>query len=905
MKKTTAQPLPATHNAPQASKDNAASQANSRWVGGIDGIHRGLLYGWALDTANTDARVALEILLNGDTIGCVIADVVRHDLHAVFSQHFTDKHFDSCHGFVADVGETSQQTHNEKSVFTVKIANTDHLLPDTIERLADQKPPLGASSLVFSDGAMRLHGWAIDYQDEKRVLKIHASHDGKLVAEAIANLNHPSTRAMRVEGHGFNLDLPLALADGKQHTIHISDEQGRALNGSPITVCCYAEGLSTLIKPTDESLLAPVLQSYENYLPRSVGLAHYPAWAAQFEAPAKSATKLKANAALKLKQVGVTVVVFDSMEADASAKPSAHFSKAQLDQSLASIAQQNHQNTQLILPHSEGVKNIKRVEFSKQLAEAALSGSEFICCLRYGDTFAPHALSSAIAAFVNDDVAVAYTDSEYQNQAWFKPAWNLDYALATDYPLDFFMLRTAGLQQYLRLNFLQENTLQNALPNNYAEFAWGFFASLVKRVADNSPAAHAYPIVHVPRVLYQRQSAFTEEETSQRLQAALRALQSLEPTSTLEPLTHITSAAPCALRRVQRKLSAQQKKIKVSLIIPTRDYLDLLQACLTSLKKFTHWQNLEIIVIDNGSRESATLAYFKKIETQGIRVLAMPSPFNFADLNNRAVQQATGDIIGLINNDIEALHEGWLDEMLSHLLQTRVGIVGAKLLWPNGMVQHGGVLLGLGNAAGHFGNRLADADLGDHGRNQVVQQVSAVTAACLLMRKADYLAVGGMDAVAFPVAFNDLDLCLKMRQTGKTIIWTPEARLLHAESASRGHEDTPQKKARSQRELANLRERWGSALLRDPNYHPSLNLDAHSQAYNGLAVPPRDRSARTPALAQDVKAVQMVEAMEAAHHPANAIAKTPAGKSTKKSAQPVPQPQTTASGKAATKKNSK
>jgi hypothetical protein len=160
------------------------------------------------------------------------------------------------------------------------------------------------------------------------------------------------------------------------------------------------------------------------------------------------------------------------------------------------------------------------------------------------------------------------------------------------------------------------------------------------------------------------------------------------------------------------------------------------------------------------------------------------------------------------------------------------------------MVQHGGVLMGVSNVAGHFGNRLADADWGDHGRNQLVQQVSGCTAACLFLRRSDFLQLGGMDGHAFPVAFNDVDLCLKVRASGKAIVWTPHAKLLHAESASRGHEDTPQKKARAQREINELRCKWGDLLLQDPAYHPSLNLDPNSHAFGGLAIPPRSRNPR-------------------------------------------------------------
>jgi len=279
-------------------------------------------------------------------------------------------------------------------------------------------------------------------------------------------------------------------------------------------------------------------------------------------------------------------------------------------------------------------------------------------------------------------------------------------------------------------------------------------------------------------------------------------------------------------------------------VIPTRDRVDLLQRCISSIQRFTDWPKLEIIIIDNGSTDDETHAYFAEVMQQGVRVLPMPGPFNYADLNNRAIAQANGEIIGLVNNDIEALHDGWLDEIVSQLLRPGVGAVGAKLLWPNGMVQHGGVLLGVGNVAGHFGNRLADADWGDHGRNQLEQQVSGCTAACLFLKKHQYLDLGGMDADAFPVAFNDVDLCLKVRASGSKIVWTPYAKLLHAESASRGHEDTSQKKARAKREVDALCSRWGSVLMHDPSYHPSLNLDPLSYAFGGLAMPPRSRTFR-------------------------------------------------------------
>jgi GT2 family glycosyltransferase len=484
-----------------------------------------------------------------------------------------------------------------------------------------------------------------------------------------------------------------------------------------------------------------------------------------------------------------------------------------LEASLASVRAQ----------HGLFVQVFAGAPFAQLLAQALASNCDVVCCLRAGDVLAPHALAYALEGFTLPQAQLVYTDSEIGGRPWLKPAWNPDYALASDYPLDLLLVRRAV-------------ALGLTKAPDAAGFAW-------------SALAAAWPqgdqaIVHVPRVLVRTQAPGAAERAA-RFAAAARALRTIQPQARLEQLDAVPAGLAHAARRVRYPLPAGARAMAVSLVIPTRDRADLLQRCLDTITEYTDWPKLEIIVIDNGSVEPATHAYFERIAREGVRVLPMPGPFNYADLNNRAIAQASGEIVGLVNNDIEALHAGWLDEIVAQLLRPEVGAVGAKLLWPNGMVQHGGVLMGVGNVAGHFGNRLLDADWGDHGRNQLVQQLSGCTAACLFLRRKDYLQVGGMDGHAFPVAFNDVDLCLKVRASGKAIVWTPHAKLLHAESASRGHEDTPQKKARAQREIDQLRLKWGHVLMQDPAYHPSLNLDPASQAFGGLAMPPRGRQPRT------------------------------------------------------------
>jgi len=282
----------------------------------------------------------------------------------------------------------------------------------------------------------------------------------------------------------------------------------------------------------------------------------------------------------------------------------------------------------------------------------------------------------------------------------------------------------------------------------------------------------------------------------------------------------------------------------VSIIIPTRDHLDHLSACLASLRT-SSYANTELIVVNNQSERPETLEYLAKLADQGIRVLDYDAPFNYSAINNWAVEQAGGDVICRLNNDVVIIDPDWVESLLIALQRPDVGVVGARLLWRNGLVQHGGVLLGLNKVAGHYGNQWHQDEEGYQGINILQRQVAAVTGACLLIEKADFIAVGGLNAIDFPVNFNDVDLCLKVtQQLGKKVVYVPGASLLHDESSSRGLDDSPEKKARAQREIRALRAHWGDLLLQDPAYNPNLNLDVVSGPYQGLALPPRPRRLR-------------------------------------------------------------
>ncbi len=261
---------------------------------------------------------------------------------------------------------------------------------------------------------------------------------------------------------------------------------------------------------------------------------------------------------------------------------------------------------------------------------------------------------------------------------------------------------------------------------------------------------------------------------------------------------------------------------RLSAIIPTRNRVDLLSTCIEGLAS-TDYPDLQVIVVDNDSDDEATLDYLEQLADRGVRVIRHEGAFNYSAINNRAVAEATGELICLLNNDIEVLSPDWLAIMATQALREEVGAVGAQLLYPDGRLQHAGVVIGVGNAAGHAHRFLDPKEEGYFRRHALPQYVTAVTAACLVVRRDRFLAVGGLDESAFPVAFNDVDLCLRLNSRGWQSFYEPRASLVHHESVSRGFDRDPVGAARFARELAALQNRWRTAEIYDSYHHPRLS----------------------------------------------------------------------------------
>jgi GT2 family glycosyltransferase len=264
----------------------------------------------------------------------------------------------------------------------------------------------------------------------------------------------------------------------------------------------------------------------------------------------------------------------------------------------------------------------------------------------------------------------------------------------------------------------------------------------------------------------------------------------------------------------------------VSIIVPTRDAPALLRQCVESVLAKTTYPSFELIVVDNQSADPEALAYLAELAPRSaVRVLRYDRPFNYSAINNFAVRQAKGDMLCLLNNDTEVISLDWLEEMAGHLLQDKVGAVGARLLYTDGRVQHGGVTVGPGGCADHLHAELPRGHPGYCHRAVIAQELSAVTAACVLTWKDLYERMGGLNERALPVAFNDVDYCLRLQDAGYRVIYTPHAELYHHEWGTRGVDTTWRQRWRAHREMSYMRSRWRERMKHDPYYNPNLSYD--------------------------------------------------------------------------------
>ena len=331
-------------------------------------------------------------------------------------------------------------------------------------------------------------------------------------------------------------------------------------------------------------------------------------------------------------------------------------------------------------------------------------------------------------------------------------------------------------------------------------------------------------ICHIPRVLYhwretEGSTARGSNEKSYATDAQIKVVQQhlgrLGRSAKVMP-------APLAPGMLRVRYDLPENQPLVSIVIPTRDKVELLKICISSLYAKTEYKNFEVIVVDNGSVEAITKGYFEEIENGfGVRLLNADIPFNYSKLNNMAAEIARGDFILMLNNDIEITDGDWLSEMMSWAQWTETGCVGAKLWYPNGTLQHGGVILGINGIAGHAHRGISKIDPGYYGRAAVHQNFSAVTGACMLVRKSVFEMMGGLNE-RFAVAYNDIDFCLRVNSSGMFNVWTPYASMIHHESATRGIDISESGRDRLNGEVQLMKHQWADVIANDFAYSKNL-----------------------------------------------------------------------------------
>jgi GT2 family glycosyltransferase len=449
------------------------------------------------------------------------------------------------------------------------------------------------------------------------------------------------------------------------------------------------------------------------------------------------------------------------------------------------------------------------------------SDADWVGLIDGGDQLAAEALFAIrIAVEKHPEWSALYSDEDRIDAAGvragpqFKPDFNLDLLRSMPY--------TGGL-------FLARRRVFAELGGFNSQWDGLEECDLAFRVAERQSGRD---VGHVADVLYHR---FTQSGRSHRPMAAICGDLPKLVQAHLDRL-----GVKAAAERGQQPLFCRVRYVHdgqeplVSIVVPSKNQLSLLKRCVETVLRITTYENYEIVIVDNGSDSQDAVEYLKSIEDKAdqigsrLRVLRHPGPFNFSAMNNRAVREARGEYICLLNNDTAPLDGDWLSEMMQHARRPEVGVVGAKLFFPDGSVQHGGVILGIGwgSPADHPYNGARGDASGYWGRLHAQQDFSAVTAACMVTRRSIYEELGGLDENSFAVCFNDVDYCLRVRDKGLLIAWTPYARLLHETSASLrgGVENTaPQDKIeRFAREKANMYGRWMPAIAFDSAYNRNL-----------------------------------------------------------------------------------
>lgn len=471
------------------------------------------------------------------------------------------------------------------------------------------------------------------------------------------------------------------------------------------------------------------------------------------------------------------------------------------------------------------VKNLKENKGISENTNAALAMArgEFVGLLDHDDLLAPDALYEMAARLEKDGgIDVFYTDEDKVTtdlsehfQPHLKPDFNLDLLRSNNYICHFFVVR---------------REIAERIGGFRPEFNGAQDYDFIFRCTEE-----AEKIVHIPRILYHWRvhSASTADNPASKMYAYEAGKRAIEGNLERSGVRGVVSLRQdYGFYDVHYPVEGEPL---VSILIPNKDQKETLMHCIHSVLETSTWKNLEILIIENNSEQEETFACYRELEKDPrIRILTYPGKtFNYSAINNFGVQQAKGEYLLFLNNDIEVITPDWIEQMLGNCQRPEVGIVGAKLYYPDNTIQHAGIIIGIGGIAGHAFLGLARAKSGYLHKASLQMDYSAVTAACMMMKAEAFRKAGGFEE-KLTVAFNDVDLCLRTVEQGWLVVYDPHVEMYHYESKSRGAEDSEEKLRRFQQEIEFMRTRW-IRLLKDgdPNYNPNLTLSKWNYSLRG------------------------------------------------------------------------
>lgn len=487
---------------------------------------------------------------------------------------------------------------------------------------------------------------------------------------------------------------------------------------------------------------------------------------------------------------------------------------------IVNASPDNEEMQKVLAEYSAGDSRVRFCNLKENLGIAentnrafAMTKGEFVGLLDHDDLLAPNALYEIVkilqdhpqadALYTDEDKVTTELDEHFQPH--LKPDFNLDLLRSNNYICHFFVVRKSIVEKAGGFR---------------KEFDGAQDYDFIFRCTEN-----AGEVLHVPEILYhwRTHKASTADNPASKMyafEAGKRAIEAhLERTGTKGEVSHTQD-----LGFYRVKYPVQGKPL-VSVIIPNKDEKETLQTCLEMLEKNTGYQNFEIIIVENNSTTDEIFRYYKELSrNRKIHLLRWGKEFNYSAINNFAVAHAKGEYLLFLNNDVKSINSDWLEEMLGVCQRPEVGGVGAKLIYPDNTIQHAGCVIGMGGIAGHMFVDMPADRTGYLHKASLLQDMSAVTAACLLMKKEVFEQAGGFTE-ELAVAFNDVDLCLKVRKNGYLIVYDPYAKLYHMESKTRGAEDSKEKVRRFQTEIEYMRCHWIDILKNgDPCYNKNLSL---------------------------------------------------------------------------------